>query len=74
MWSVSLHVLKCWWVDELLFVREINYVVREMLCIACEILLGNPEKFGDLYQGVIIGSFIALEIKLHTAGDFIEIA
>ena len=29
--------------------REINFVVREMSCTACKILLGNPEKLDDLY-------------------------
>ena len=78
-WSVSLHILKCWWVDELLFVREINSVVRETPCIACEILLGNPEKLGDFYRGVINWKFCSAGdvreldiIKLHTVGDFME--
>ena len=62
-----------WSVDEFPL-GEINYVVRETPCIACEILLGNPEKFGDFYRGVITGSFIPLGIKLRTMGDFYGIA
>ena len=34
--------------------------------------LGNPEKFGDFYRGVIAGSFIPLGIKLYTAENFME--
>ena len=44
-----------------------------MPCTACKILSGDPEKFGNFYWGVIIGSFIPLGIKLNIVGDFMEI-
>ena len=49
-----------------------NSVVREIPCTSCKILLGNPEKFGDFYRGLITGSFIPPGIKLYMAGDFME--
>ena len=64
--------------DEFPF-REINFVVRETPCIACEILLENPEKLGDFYWGVINWKFCSAWdvreldiIKLHIVGDFME--
>ena len=35
--------------------------------------LGNSEKFGDFYRGLITGSFVPLGIRLHTVGNFMEI-
>ena len=70
-WNVECKssCLWSWSVDEFPL-REINVVVREISCIACEIMLGNPKRFGDFYRGVITGSFVPLGIKLHTVGGF----
>ena len=54
--------------------RETNSVVRETMCAACKILLGNPGNLDDFYWGLITGSLVPLGIKLHTVGDFMEIS
>ena len=60
-----------WSTDELLL-REVNSIVREMPCTACNICLGNLEKFDDFYWGLIIWSLVLLGIQMMYCGDFLD--